>query len=174
MRCHFPDMLLSEIEFLLGGSVKYWPTFGLERIWALSPNYCGLWYVCQSGFNWKSRTSRDRYIMRYMTRIWLMQCGGKTGTCSTGHQERQAGVFRHRLRQLSISTFFREASALFLRPFNWLNQAHPGSSHCGSAEMNPASIHEDVDSIPGLTQWVGDPAFPWATALIWPLSWELP
>ena len=29
-------------------------------------------------------------------------------------------------------------------------------SHCGSAVMNPKSIHEDVGSIPGLTQWVKD------------------
>ena len=30
------------------------------------------------------------------------------------------------------------------------------SSCCGSAEMNLASIHEDTDWVPGLTQWVKD------------------
>ena len=30
------------------------------------------------------------------------------------------------------------------------------SSLCGPAVMNPTSIHEDVGSIPGLTQWVKD------------------
>ena len=28
------------------------------------------------------------------------------------------------------------------------------SSHCGSMVVNPTGIHEDVGSIPGLTQWV--------------------
>ena len=35
-----------------------------------------------------------------------------------------------------------------------------GSSHLGSAVMNPTSIHEDTDKIPGLAQWVKDPALP--------------
>ena len=35
------------------------------------------------------------------------------------------------------------------------------SSHCGTAEMNPASVHEDDGLIPGLTQWVRDLALLW-------------
>ena len=34
------------------------------------------------------------------------------------------------------------------------------SSHCGSAVMNPTSIHEDADLIPGPAQWVKGLALP--------------
>ena len=37
-----------------------------------------------------------------------------------------------------------------------------GCSCCGSVETNLTGIREDVSSIPSLTQWVKDPALPWA------------
>ena len=33
------------------------------------------------------------------------------------------------------------------------DQKYLGSSHCGSVEVNPTSVHEEAGLIPGLAQW---------------------
>ena len=78
----------------------------------------------------------------------------------------------------------------YLRQLYWNQPRYSSrSSHLGPVLMNPTSTHEDLGSIPDLTQWVKDLALPrchldpmllwlWCrlvtTAPIWPLAWEFP
>ena len=39
-------------------------------------------------------------------------------------------------------------------------KSYMGSSHCGAAQTNLTSIHEDAGSIPGFPHWFKDPALP--------------
>ena len=48
----------------------------------------------------------------------------------------------------------------FRRILAWESFKMFQSSHCGSAETNLTSIHEDVGLNPGLNQWVRDLALP--------------
>ena len=53
----------------------------------------------------------------------------------------------------------------------WGGNINLGSSHGGPAVTNLTSIHEDVCLIPGLAQWVKDPALPCALVQVTDVAW---
>ena len=53
--------------------------------------------------------------------------------------------------------YFRVILTLHFNLFLITKVIYAWSSHRGSAVMNPTSIHEDADSIPGPAQWVKAP-----------------
>ena len=75
---------------------------------------------------------------------------------------------RHGLDLALLWLWCRLAATALIQPLAWeLPQAaaikkkkKKKSSRCGTAEMNPTSDHEVACLIPGLTQWVKDPALP--------------
>ena len=60
-----------------------------------------------------------------------------------------------RARVCVLSLAFESACGLEL--LQKLKNTDPRSSHSGSVEMNPTSIHKDAGSIPGLAQRVKGP-----------------
>ena len=54
----------------------------------------------------------------------------------------------------------KELNVLKARYLSLDKETIMGSSHRGSVVMNLTSIHEDVGSIPGLTQCIKDPVLP--------------
>ena len=56
--------------------------------------------------------------------------------------------------------FFFFFAFLFIFCFVFKGKACFWHSHCGSVEVNLTNIHEDIDLLLGLAQWVKDPALP--------------
>ena len=64
---------------------------------------------------------------------------------------------RPRLTHGNLTSYPQDGILLLHSPAG-KNLKNKGSSHRGSAERNLTSIHEDAGLIPGLAEWVKDPA----------------
>ena len=71
------------------------------------------------------------------------------------------GFYNSVVFEWGMCKFYWDYTLYEYKIFKWDNKRHiTGCSYCGSAVMNPPSIHEDMGLIPGLSQWVKDLALP--------------
>ena len=91
------------------------------------------------------------------------------------HKKRKSKFWKHKGENVNYTNSFtstENSRSSIIAKIHICKLPYPGctpslknptwSSRCGSAVINPPSIHTDTGSIPGLYQWVKDPEILWA------------
>lgn len=77
----------------------------------------------RQGSNQRKRTSREHKLRDSLQGIGLRDCGGWLGESKITGQAASKGLAEGAVHKQNF--FISKFSALFSRPFNWLNEAHP-------------------------------------------------